>query len=158
MPRGVVYWLVILALTACTREAPGASRSDRGLPLGDLEVRRDGRRLLKIEVEIAETTEARSQGLMRVRNLPDSKGMAFLNPEPSRDPFYMKNTLIPLDVAFWDRRGRIVDILTMEPCRSDPCPFYYSSRDYLGALEVNAGLLKRRRVRVTDVVVLKQIN
>ena len=58
--------------------------------------------------------------------------------------FWMKNTLIPLSIAFFDRQGVILRILDMEPCRADPCPVYYPGVVYQGALEVNQGWFRRR--------------
>lgn len=82
--------------------------------------------------------------------------MVFLERALSRGPFHMKDVLIPLDIAFWDERGVIVEILHMEPCRSDPCPLYSPSRDYLGAVETNLGLMEREGVRVGDTIKLRR--
>ena len=62
----------------------------------------------------------------------------------------MKDTLIPLSIAFWDGRGRIVRILDMTPCRADPCPTYDPRVAYRGALEVNRGAFKRWGVQRGD--------
>lgn len=145
-----------LALWSCARTTSTPVPA-RDLPLGSIEIRRDERSILKLAVNIAETPEARARGLMGVRNLSDDEGMAFVNENASRDPFFMKNTLIPLDIAFWDRDGVIVDILHMEPCRADPCPLYHPNREYIGAVETNAGLLERKGVRVGDRVILNRI-
>jgi hypothetical protein len=59
----------------------------------------------------------------------------------------MKNTLIPLSIAFFDRQGVILRILDMEPCRADPCPVYYPGVVYQGALEVNQGWFRRRGLK-----------
>ncbi len=132
-----------------------ASISSRGYPLADLRISRAGRLLLALEVELARTPEEKSTGLMHVRRLSDEAGMAFVNEAPSRQPFFMKNTLIPLDIAFWDEDGRIVDILQMEPCRADPCQLYEPRALYIGALEVNQGLFQRRGIRPGDLVRLE---
>jgi hypothetical protein len=93
---------------------------------------------------------------MGVRRLEQAAGMAFLVDAPSRSPFYMKDTLIPLDIAFWGGDGRIVDILQMQPCPAEPCPRDHPRADYVGAVEVNFALLGRRGVRIGDVVELQR--
>lgn len=95
------------------------------------------------------------KGLMGIKRLSDSQGMAFINPSPSSSPFYMKNTLIPLDIAFWNEKGSIVDIIQMEPCHADPCHLYYAAQTYIGAVEMNQGLLRQKAVAIGDRVNLK---
>ena len=112
---------------------------------------RDGS-TVTLRVELARTAAARQQGLMNRRSLGTKAGMAFLYPESQRGGFWMKNTLIPLDIAFADARGRILRILTMQPCRRDPCRIYYPNVAYRTALEVNAGSFRRWGVRAGDVL------
>ena len=56
--------------------------------------------------------------------LPADAGMVFVFSEDSPRPFWMKDTLIPLSIAFYAGDGRILRILDMEPCDADPCPLY----------------------------------
>ena len=88
---------------------------------------------------------------MNRRSLGAKAGMAFLYTEVQRGGFWMKNTLIPLDIAFADARGKILRILTMQPCRRDPCRIYYPNVAYRTALEVNAGSFRRWGVKAGDV-------
>jgi uncharacterized membrane protein (UPF0127 family) len=76
--------------------------------------------------------------------------MAFLWDEPVETSFWMKDTLIPLSIAFWDQRRRIVAIRDMEPCRNEPCPRYGPDEPFLGALEVNQGFFDRHGVEIGD--------
>jgi uncharacterized membrane protein (UPF0127 family) len=62
----------------------------------------------------------------------------------------MKNTLIPLSIAFWDEDGRIVGIRDMDPCTADPCPTYGSPDPYVGALEVDQGFFTEHGVVIGD--------
>jgi uncharacterized membrane protein (UPF0127 family) len=62
----------------------------------------------------------------------------------------MKNTLIPLSVAFWDEAGRIVAILDMEPCPANPCPTYDPGSSFVGALEVDQGRFASDGVAIGD--------
>jgi uncharacterized membrane protein (UPF0127 family) len=111
---------------------------------------------VEIDVEVADTPRERAVGLMNREELDGDAGMVFLVPEPTETSFWMKDTLIPLSVAFWDREGRIFRILDMEPCRQEPCPFYEPGRPWLGAVEVNRGFFRDAGVRVGDRVRLER--
>ncbi len=90
-------------------------------------------------VEVVAEPAARQQGLMHRTDLADDAGMLFLFPAEHTGGFWMKNTLIPLSIAFLDEDGEILRILDMEPCEADPCPSYEPGVAYHAALEVNAG-------------------
>jgi len=107
-----------------------------------------------LRVEVADTPKAREHGLMGRTSLGADEGMAFLFDGPTEDTFWMKNTLIPLSIAFWDDRGRIVAILDMSPCTTDSCPTYRPDQPYVGAVEVNRGFFEEHGVRVGDTVAL----
>jgi uncharacterized membrane protein (UPF0127 family) len=109
-----------------------------------------------VRVEIAETPAQRQRGLMFRRSLAPNRGMVFLFPAEVRGPFWMKNTLVPLSIAFYARDGRIRRILDMTPCRRDPCRLYSPGVAYHGALEVNRGAFRRWGVRVGDRVTLRR--
>jgi uncharacterized membrane protein (UPF0127 family) len=111
---------------------------------------------VEINAEVADTPQERTVGLMNREELDDDAGMVFLVPEPTEASFWMKDTLIPLSVAFWDRGGRIFRILDMAPCRRDPCPSYEPGRAWLGAVEVNLGFFEEQGVRVGDRVRLER--
>ncbi len=91
---------------------------------------------------------------MGVKELGPDTGMAFLLDAPSDTSFWMKNTLIPLSVAFWDDDGRVLDILEMTPCTTDSCPTYTPRAPYTTALEMNAGWFRRHGVQIGDPVEL----
>jgi hypothetical protein len=114
-----------------------------------------GAKRVVLQVEIARTRAQREQGLMGRRSLGAKAGMVFLYPEPHRGSFWMKDTLVPLDIAFYDGRGRILRILTMQPCRRDPCPVYDPNVAFRAALEVNAGSFRRWGVRTGDRIVVR---
>ena len=97
-------------------------------------------------VEVADTEEERAQGLMFRENLPENAGMWFVFPEPGIYAFWMKNTLIPLDVLYFDEEGKFVSVQTMNPCEHDPCKTYPSARPAKYALEVNAGFAEKEGV------------
>lgn len=90
-------------------------------------------------VYVADEPATRRQGLMGVEDLPPDAGMVFLSPEDRSGGFWMKNTLIPLSIAFFAGDGAVLAVLDMEPCEADPCPTYDPGVTYRGALEVNQG-------------------
>jgi uncharacterized protein len=92
-----------------------------------------------VPVFVAASRPDRQLGLQHREELPAGTGMVFLFPEDSTSGFWMKDTLIPLSIAFADADGRIVRIIDMEPCEADPCPVYDPEATYRMALEVNQG-------------------
>jgi uncharacterized membrane protein (UPF0127 family) len=90
-------------------------------------------------VAVADTTELHLRGLMGVRDLGALSGMLFVWEQPVQLVFWMKNTLIPLDIAFISGGGEVVSFATMQPCKEDPCPSYGSDAPFAFALEVPAG-------------------
>jgi uncharacterized protein len=98
---------------------------------------------VRVPVEIAVTPAQLQQGLSGRRTLAANSGMAFLWKSDIRTGFWMKDTSIPLSIAFWNKSGRILRILDMAPCRRDPCKVYDPKVAFRGALEVNRGAFAR---------------
>jgi uncharacterized membrane protein (UPF0127 family) len=96
----------------------------------------DGQELF---VAIADNAALRRQGLMNVPDLLDLDGMLFVFDVDSTGGFWMRDTLIPLDIAFFDATGAFVDGFLMEPCTTSDCPTYRPSGPYRYALEMAAG-------------------
>jgi uncharacterized membrane protein (UPF0127 family) len=111
---------------------------------------------VSVRVEIADNDARRERGLMFRRRLTPNSGMAFAWRQDVDGAFWMKNTLIPLSIAFYDARGRIVRLIDMAPCRADPCPVYDPRTAYRGALEVNRGAFRRWNVKVGDRIVVRR--
>jgi uncharacterized protein len=124
-------------------------------PHGRALIRTPGR-TVTVKVEIARTTAQLERGLMFRRSLAANGGMAFLWAGDTRGKFWMKNTLIPLSIAFWGKSGRILRILDMAPCRADPCQAYDPHVAFRGALEVNRGAFRRWGVHRGAVVTIRQ--
>lgn len=77
-----------------------------------------------IQLEVATTPQQQARGLMFRTSLEPDRGMLFLFQPPRRTSFWMKNTLIPLDMIFLNQ-GKVVDIIAnVPPCEDDPCPTY----------------------------------
>ncbi len=137
-----------LVVAAVLGACGGDSRSVATIDTGEGQVR--------VDVELAETAEERRQGLSGRETLAADAGMLFLYSDEHRGGFWMKDTLIPLSIAFLDAGGAILAILDMEPCAADPCPTYDPGVGYWSALEVNQGAFSEWGVEPGDVVVLNR--
>lgn len=110
----------------------------------------------RVSVEIARTDAERARGLMFREDLAPNEGMLFIFDEVGFYPFWMKNTLIPLDMIWLDPEARVVSIQhSVPPCKADPCPTYPPIADALYVVEVVSGFAKTRGVKVGDGLVLK---
>ncbi|WHY54359.1 DUF192 domain-containing protein [Peribacillus simplex] len=114
----------------------------------------NGNKETRLTVQVADTQRKRDKGLMFVRKLPENEGMLFVFSEEIYGGFWMKNTLIPLSIAFLDSAGVILKILDMEPCIKDICPIYDPEISYHYAIEVNLGWFEKNQIKVGDYVML----
>jgi hypothetical protein len=107
-------------------------------------------RRVRLQVEVADTPMARAQGLMYRRHLPENAGMLFIFADTVMGGFWMKNTLIPLSIAFVDEKWKIVDIKDMkvEQDPTKPINVYAPAQPYRYALEVNLGFFERHRIAI----------
>lgn len=99
-----------------------------------------------LAVEIADDPQERETGLMHRTALPAGTGMLFVFEREQQLSFWMKNTLIPLDILFFDRDGRFVSRASMTPCVTDPCPLTPAGAPVQYALEVNRNEVKTAEV------------
>lgn len=90
-----------------------------------------------VRPEVALTSAQRQRGLMLRRTVP-ADGMLFVFPVATSGGFWMKDTLVPLKIVFYDSRGKAVRTMLMAPCRKDPCRIYDPKRQYRFALELRA--------------------
>ena len=99
----------------------------------------------RIDAEVAADQQNRMQGLMNRRSMATNQGMLFVFTHPDRHCMWMRNTLLPLSVAFLDEQGRILNIEDMKPqtennhCASSPARF---------ALEMNQGWFASKGIKV----------
>lgn len=144
----LIYSLVLcLCLTSC-----GQAGADlRTVYLNDA----SGAQKAVFRVELALDAQAWEQGLMRRTSLPAAQGMLFLFPQTAPRSFWMKSTLIPLDIIFFDSNGRLINFETAEPCRQEPCPIYNSEAPSQSVLEINAGLAKQQELETGDQLILE---
>lgn len=104
-----------------------------------------------ISVEVADTFEERTKGLMYRKSLENNKGMFFVFEVDEPLNFWMKNTLIPLDMIFLDGNYGVVKIVkNAQPCKKDPCQIYSSGRAAKYVIEVNAGMSDKMGLKIGD--------
>ena len=147
-----VAWLLspvlatMLACTACAA-APASTRSP-GVTL-------HGHRF---SVEIAATPAQRAHGLMDRTSMPADHGMLFVFPQAQPLTFWMKDTLIPLDMLFFDEAHRLVTLqANVPPCKADPCPVYASTAPARYVLELNAGAAEKLDLHTGDVITFSDV-
>jgi uncharacterized membrane protein (UPF0127 family) len=132
---------------SATESSPSTRDSEDGLRTVVVNASSDEQ--VEVRVEIADDSAEQAQGLMNRTSLGENRGMLFVFEEEATLSFWMRNTLIPLSVAYIDSEGRIVDIQKMEPLDDEP-PQYVSAEPAQYALEVNQGFFEERGVEVGD--------
>jgi uncharacterized protein len=138
--RRVLLAVLSLSLASC---GPGSE------PEGSTAfLRGDG--TVPLTVEVADSPAERERGLMGRTSLAEDAGMVFLFDRATSTAFVMRDTTIPLSIAFYDGRGTIMQILDMDPCRTEPCRLYRPRTLSVGALEVPQGAFRRFGVEEGD--------
>jgi len=135
-------FLILIASSAnplaCPLELPTATISIKGQAL---------------TVELAATPAARTCGLSQREDLPQHQGMLFIFPETGPQTFWMKDTRIPLSIAFLDDSGKIINIQDMAPMQTNE--LYHASAPAKYALEVNQGWFKRYGIEAGEHVAIE---
>jgi len=122
-------------LILCAVLAAGiVAATAHGGPTATATLRLDG---VTFRPELALTSAQHTRGLMFRKQAP-ADGMLFVFPRAIVGGFWMKNTLVPLKIVFFDTRGRAVRTFRMTPCRQDPCHIYDPHKQYRYALELPA--------------------
>jgi len=103
----------------------------------------------EIWVEVAKTPEEIAYGLMGRKHLAENEGMLFVFETEGYHGFWMKDTLVPLSIAFFDKEGRIVWITDMKPLTLNS---HVPPKPILYALEMNKGWFTKNSIKVGDVV------
>ncbi len=110
----------------------------------------------EIKAELADESYEHARGLMFRKSLGQDEGMLFIFPDAQYRTFWMKNTLIPLDILFLDSNLTIVDIKKdFQPCQQDPCSVYTSQLPASYVLEVNAGFVSENMVKIGELVMIE---
>jgi uncharacterized membrane protein (UPF0127 family) len=130
-----------LLLTCGVNSSPPPTAPTRPAPSGPRVAFPDG---FVIHVEVAADDATREQGLMYRDRLPEDRGMLFFFAQSGNYPFWMKNTLIPLDIVWIDDQKRIAHVAhNVQPCKADPCPSVPPGAEARYVLEVAAGVATR---------------
>lgn len=108
---------------------------------------------LSLDVEYAKTAQQRARGLMFRKDLCEDCGMLFLFTPPRRASMWMKNTFVPLDVAFIDRDGVITDIKPLQP---HDLTSVGASTKVMYALEMNQGWFAKNKIKVGDQILVQR--
>jgi uncharacterized protein len=138
--RQAAVFVIAIVLTACSSEPKATRLEPAGFPSTVVEVT-TATGTKKLCMLLADTEERRNKGLMGVTSLGRFDGMAFRFGEPTRGAFFMFQTRIPLDIAFYNT-GRFVSATQMVPCPSKEaadCPRTNAAAEYTDAIEVLAG-------------------
>ncbi len=124
------------SLAACAAVVSLPAAADVQMPVTELTVG-----MFRIEAEVAASQENRMLGLMQRKRMPPNHGMLFVFTEPQRHCMWMKNTLLPLSVAFLDDEGRILNVEDMQPQTEDN---HCAARPARFALEMNLGWFRQK--------------
>ena len=139
-----VFFTVFLVAISCGA-SPGPSNSPAAKVAGPRVQMPSG---AVYSLEIARTPEEQAQGLMFRESLPPRYGMLFPFPQGGVHKFWMKNTMVPLDMIWLDREGKVFFVSAdTPPCRADPCPNYGPEGPAWDVLEIAGGMAKREGVQ-----------
>jgi len=145
-------FLSLIILNAGLAAAVAAACASHKLETATFSITRADSTPVEITVEIARTDEEKTQGLMYRKKLPDGQGMIFIYDRDQQMSFWMKNTLIPLSIAFIASDGTIIEIRDMQPLDLSSVR---SSRSVRYALETPQGWFDRAGVKPGDVINLQ---
>lgn len=130
---------VLVAVILIAGCAPASS-------MQDIFLRGPDDQLIGVKAEIADEPAEHARGLMGRSALAEGQGMLFLFDREEVRSFWMKDTLVPLDVLFFDITGKLISTRTMVPCDADPCHSYSSGAPAASALEMPAGFVAENRI------------
>lgn len=146
--RAIIVLGAALALTLAAACGSGGGNGDEsGLTTVTLFSVNDDQGGGELTVELARTGQDRNRGLMGREELPGDRGMLFVFPADTQAAFWMKDTLIPLSIAFIGEDGTVLDIQDMEPLTTET---HHSPQTYRYALEVNQGWFQENGIAVGD--------
>lgn len=141
---------LLIFLIGCTKNFSEMPKNISGILIDN------GEKTIQINVEIADDNDERGKGLMFRESLDESSGMLFVFEDEDYQTFWMKNTLIPLDIIFIGKNFKIADIKNASPCRADPCMLYKSSKPAKLVLEVNGNFSMKNKIRTGNKVLFNK--
>ena len=109
-------------------------------------------------LELALTPEDQAQGLMFRESLPPNTGMLFVFPTSEPHHFWMKNTMIPLDMIWMDEAGKVLFVsANTPPCKADPCPTYGPDGPARQVLEIAGGMAAKEKITAGSTLKLSDL-
>lgn len=109
---------------------------------------------IKLTAEIADSSKKRTQGYMKRKKIDANSGMLFIFEKEVRQKFWMKDTKLSLDLVFFNKDKKVVDIIeSMEPCTIAVCPLYTSVVPAIYGLEIPAGFVEEKKIKIGDLLV-----
>ena len=136
-----VLCLLILLLSACHKNQHKVTIND-----------------ISYYVDLADDDNERAMGLMYRKEMANDEGMLFIFPDTEYRAFWMKNTLIPLDILYFDQNRKLINVIeNTPPCKNTTtrCPNYPSNRPAKYVLEINAGLSQKHGFKAGDEMVIQ---
>jgi Uncharacterized conserved protein len=140
--RPLLAPLLLFLLASCATAAPRDTTSPSVVLHGQ-----------RFSVELATDDASRARGLMFRTELATDHGMLFVFPYTDQQAFWMKNTLVPLDMLYFGTDRALVSMqLDVPPCKADPCPSYPSNAPARYVLELPAGTATRIGAQIGDIL------
>lgn len=156
-PQKTRWWILALLVPAIVAyiymsipQSAAGSAGPQFTKEGTLSITRDGQELVALDIEIADTREDITQGMMYRTQMAENRGMLFLMEDTKIQSFWMLNTLIPLDIIFLDEEGRIINIAADTPPKSIESVSSTAPARYV--LEVNGGYAAKKGLQAGDLV------
>ncbi len=150
--------ILAVSLTMClTTENENStmetSVKDNGTGMKSINLTNSQGKQIKVLIEVADEPEERGEGLMNQESLCGNCGMLFVYENDVTNSFWMKNTTIPLSIAFISSDGTIIDIQQMEP---NTVTLHNSPEPYQYALEVNQGFFQENNISKEDKAIIPE--
>jgi hypothetical protein len=154
--KGTVAASLVVTLLLCGCSKPSTSNATTTPPAQETAAMSNGPRITMPDgsvysIEVVADDEQRAQGLMFRDHLRPNAGMLFVFPQDGEYAFWMKNTLIPLDMIWIDANRNIVHVKhDVPPCKIDDCPSYPPGVQARYVLELAAGEAKKHNLKAGD--------
>jgi uncharacterized membrane protein (UPF0127 family) len=143
-------------LTAACGASPKASITPAATPAGPRVILPSGS---TYTLEVVRTPEEQAQGLMFRESLAEKTGMLFPFGDKAVHRFWMKNTMIPLDMIWMDADGNVIFVSAdTPPCKADPCPSYGPDAPAASVLEIAGGMAKKEKVTIGSSIKFMNVN
>jgi uncharacterized membrane protein (UPF0127 family) len=154
--RGLSIAAALIVAVSCGAGPPPSKPAPTPPPTGPRVVLPSG---AVYRLELAHTPEQQAQGLMYRESLPEKTGMLFLFDDKGVHRFWMKNTMIPLDMVWMDPEGKVLFVSAdTPPCKADPCPSYGPESPAAMVLEIAGGKAAKEKVAVGSVLQFKDVH